>query len=253
MFRKLVNQSANLLDLLGLKSSLSPQYQCYFCHLPVSSNTLVCQGCYNDLPWLNSYCRNCAEPLPLQAHGLACALCLKKPLAFDHTRAPLKYETPLIRPVHHIKNHAEVTQLSLLTELFIDRFQQDIELDPPELLIPVPLHRWRALKRGHNPAYEWGLQLSNVLHIPINQHLCQRVLATPHQQGLSAKERRRNLRKAFTLSPNSTDALPKHIAIIDDVMTTGSTADALSKVFRKAGVKRIEVWCMARTPIYQKE
>lgn len=251
IFRKTVNYSffqakRHLLSTWLFPSCFKPSYCCYFCLQRTPQNQLICDGCYEDLPWLYHHCSVCAEPLPKESHGLQCAHCLKKTPKFDLTLAALKYEFPLTRPISQIKTKADQQVLSLMTDLFTSRFEGDIVDAPPEVLIPIPLHYRRALSRGHNQSYEWSLRLSKKLSIPVNNTLCKRQLNTPHQQGLTAKQRRRNLKKAFTV--RTSEKLPLHVAIIDDVMTTGTTMDALATELKKAGVKRVDVWCIARTP-----
>jgi ComF family protein len=115
----------------------------------------------------------------------------------------------------------------------------------PGLIIPVPLHRRRLRERGYNQALEVARAVSTALAIPIDTASCIRALHTNAQVGLDDRERRRNVRGAFAvLRP---PAAP-HVAILDDVVTTGSTVTELSRVLRRAGVKRVDVWAVARTP-----
>lgn len=113
----------------------------------------------------------------------------------------------------------------------------------PQLLIPVPLHPKRYRERGFNQAIEISRHLSSNLNIPLAMNLCVRHRITPPQTSLGKKERKTNLRNAFRLAaPIATD----HVAIIDDIVTTGATVTELTKTLKKAGVKRTEIWCIAR-------
>jgi len=117
------------------------------------------------------------------------------------------------------------------------------EAEQPERLIPVPLHPSRYRSRGFNQAIEIARPISTTLKIPMDNHAVKRVINTHSQSELHAKERHKNIRGAFQVK-KSIDA--KHIAIIDDVITTGSTVTELAKVLKKAGVERIDVWSFAR-------
>jgi ComF family protein len=112
-------------------------------------------------------------------------------------------------------------------------------------LVPVPLHPGRLAERGYNQALEIARVLGGGLDLPLDSRCCHRVAATPPQAGLDEVARRRNIRGAFAVhSP-----LPwSRVAIVDDVVTTGSTVSELARVLRRAGVREIEVWAAARTP-----
>lgn len=112
-----------------------------------------------------------------------------------------------------------------------------------EGLVPVPLHGGRLAERGFNQAHELARPLAARLGLPILSDVCARTAATPPQAGLPARQRRRNLRGAFSAAPC---ARGRHLAIIDDVMTTGSTASALAEALFEAGAASVEVWAVAR-------
>jgi ComF family protein len=113
----------------------------------------------------------------------------------------------------------------------------------PDLIVPVPLHKFRYRERGFNQAIEIAKIFSKELHIPLDITSCIRHHDTPHQIELSAKQRRKNMKNVFTLiKPINAN----HVAILDDVMTTGSTAHELASLLKKAGVSRIDIWACAR-------
>ena len=112
----------------------------------------------------------------------------------------------------------------------------------PELIIPIPLHRKRLRQRGFNQAVELARPIAKQLGLSIDRTLCKRIKNTPAQITLEAKQRQQNMRNAFQIKPPNLD----YIAIIDDVMTTTSTVNELCKCLRKQGVKKIDVWVIAR-------
>ena len=231
--------------------------RCLLCQLPSQQRFPLCPGCEHDLPWLNSYCLQCAEPLPdspsrsiiapKSSAQFRCGHCLKQPPAFTHTYAPLRYEFPIDLLIQRIKHRADYHSIELLSRLFCQRLQRSTHPLPlPLQLIPVPLHPKRLRQRGFNQSLELALSIGERLGIPVNNRLCSRELDTPHQQGLSAKQRRRNLRDAFRIHLDQ--IVGTHVAIIDDVMTTGTTAHMLAKKLRQAGIVQVDIWCLARTP-----
>lgn len=114
----------------------------------------------------------------------------------------------------------------------------------PECIIPVPLHQQRLRERGFNQALELSRIISKQLNIPLNYSLCHRDKATPFQSGLSAKQRKQNLKNAFKVAKNHSY---QHVAIFDDVVTTGTTVNELARQLKQSGVRTIEVWAIART------
>ncbi len=109
----------------------------------------------------------------------------------------------------------------------------------------MPLHATRLRERGYNQALELARPISSRLDIPIDYQSCTRARATPAQSALSARERSANVKGAFQVSQPLT---ARHVAIIDDVMTTGHTADELARMLQKTGVERIDIWVCAVAP-----
>ena len=117
------------------------------------------------------------------------------------------------------------------------------EMPLPQLLLPVPLHAKRLRQRGYNQALELARPIANSFGLPIDTSSCMRRKATTEQVGLSAKKRKSNIKDAFEITG---DFRNKHVAIIDDVMTTGSTVSELSQQLLQAGAKQVDVWVCAR-------
>ncbi len=113
----------------------------------------------------------------------------------------------------------------------------------PDCLVPVPLHPSRYRTRGFNQALEIARPLAHRLNLPLCPNLCRRVCPTPPQRLLDAKTRRQNLRGAFQATSNLSGC---RIAIVDDVLTSGATADELAAVLKRAGATQVEVWVLAR-------
>lgn len=215
---------------------------CQLCAAPSARRRDLCAGCEADLPWLGRHCRCCA--LPLES-GELCGRCLQKPPVFQRCHAAWEYAYPVDRLITGFKHHRRHAGGALLADLWLERVAPRLDR-PPDLLLPVPLHWRRQLSRGFNQADSLARRWGHGLGIPVARPV-KRIKATPAQQQLSAPARRGNLRGAFALT--DTPALvDRHIAIVDDVLTTGATVNALAAILGRAGAARVDVWCLARTP-----
>jgi ComF family protein len=156
--------------------------------------------------------------------------------------AAFRYAYPVDRLVQGLKYRGEASYGRVLGALLAQRLVARAAR-PPQALIPMPLSLQRYRARGFNQSHELALPLAKALHAPIRADLVVRQRETQEQAGLGALERRRNVRGAFTLCR---PLELQHVAIIDDVMTTGSTANEVAKVLRRGGAMNVEVWCVAR-------
>lgn len=143
--------------------------------------------------------------------------------------------------IGNLKFSADYKNARLLGLLLADHLKQTAER--PDLILPVPLHTARYRERGFNQSIEIARTVAQTLQTPLNLSCCKRHRDTPHQTQLAAKNRRKNLKNAFSVVK---PIQVRHIAILDDVMTTGSTAHELAKVLKKAGASRVDVWVCAR-------
>jgi ComF family protein len=200
----------------------------------------LCRACENALPRNDPACARCGIALP--SPGLhVCGICMNDPPAFDATHAVFQYQDSVRFLIHHLKFHANYASARLLGQLMTDALQAIDE--KPDCIIPVPLHPARYRERGFNQSLEIARTLSKQLAIPLELNACARVRKTQSQAELHAAERRANMKNAFTCKGN----LPgNRVAIIDDVITTGATANELASVLRKAGAEQIQVWAVAR-------
>ncbi|MDE1463128.1 ComF family protein [Spartinivicinus poritis] len=148
--------------------------------------------------------------------------------------------------IHQYKFNGKLICGQALTTLLREKLISTYTGEPwPELIIPTPLHRKRELQRGFNQALLIAKQLSKQLNIPLHRHLIRRHKKTSAQTGLSAKERQTNIRHAFQLT---SQPLPSHLALVDDVVTTGTTVNEVSRLLKDAGVQKVDIWCIAKTP-----
>ena len=216
-----------------------PQH-CLLCNDPTAGPALCCH-CQNDLPYLTQRCDRCALPLPEAGR---CGYCQAHPPGFQSCICPLLYQQPVVSLVTALKFRRRLEAAAVLANLMAQSAHSTLANNQgPELLIPVPLHPQRLQQRGYNQALLLAQPLSRTLNIPLDNRLCRRVLHHPPQLGLNRKQRQHNLRHAFEVVDRPS---ADHVAIIDDVLTTGSTADALATALQRAGVKRVDIWVAAR-------
>jgi ComF family protein len=226
---------------LALRTLLFPN-QCRLCGSATGAQPELCLSCRNDLPWLDTACRQCANPLHA-SHALSlCGHCQKLPPAFDRTTALFHYRPPVDHLIKRFKFAEELQVGSLLSGLLAARLA-DRDGDLPGLLLPVPLHPARLRSRGFNQATEIARHVGRKLGIAIDYRLCRRKRNTQAQSLLSPNARRLNLRNAFTVRHSPGAA---HVAIVDDVMTTGHTSNELARTLKQAGAEFVEVWVIAR-------
>lgn len=199
----------------------------------------LCPECEASLPWNRSACARCGLPLPLPA--AACGACLREPPPFMATQAIWRYRFPLDRLLPRFKFHDDLAAGAVIAHGMADAL---LAARRPDAIVPVPLHRQRLRERGYDQALELAKIVSRRLGLPLLADGLHRRVSTKAQTGLDADARRRNLRGAFTarvLRP-----WPGHVALVDDVMTTGATLREATQALRRAGVERVDVWVAAR-------
>lgn len=198
-----------------------------------------CESCRDSLPHSPPHqCFVCALPLP--ESGI-CGACLAKPPAFDRSVAAMRYAFPVDALLHSLKYQANLAMASVLADLLIARVDPDAL---PDFIVPMPLHPARLRERGFNQALEIARRVSRKSGVALLPGICRRIKDTPSQTGLPWKEREKNIRNAFSCEA---DLRGKHVAMLDDVMTTGATMNELAKALRKSGAARVSGWVVART------
>lgn len=216
---------------------------CVLCGQAGQETLALCFGCHNDLNIIENSCQLCAIPLPESALGGLCGKCIHEPPAFDASLSLFAYETPVSQLIQSLKFHQKLVNAHLLGNLLATHIAERHQ-PLPDCIIPVPLHGKRLRERGFNQSLELARPVSRSLGIPITQNLLHRVRHTPAQSRLKFRERAKNVHKAFALNAAS---VPAHIAILDDVVTTGATCNAIAVLLKNAGAEKIEVWSIARS------
>ncbi len=192
----------------------------------------------------NDVCPVCCE-LSLKVGGEKnlCGACLTQPPAFCRTQVGFYFEGALTELVYGLKYHQKPEYARLLAEMTVAYF----DFSGIEALVPVPLHALRRRDRGYNQAELIAKELGKLLAIPVISKGVQRIKNTPSQTHLTAKQRHKNLGSAFDVKGDDFESL-SHIALVDDVITTGATMQRLAMVLqRKTNIKQIEAWAIAKT------
>ncbi len=225
-----------------LQSTLFPP-TCLLCTAPGAEGLDLCTGCRAALPRNAPACARCAEPLT-GAGGPVCGRCLAVPPAFDAAWVPFRYAHPLDALVRALKFHRRLAVARTLGALLADSAAARAA-PAPAALLPVPLHPARLRSRGFNQAAEIARAAARRLGLPVLEGYALRVRATAAQSDLPRAARARNVAGAFALRR----PLPvRHVALVDDVITTGQTLAALARALKAAGVETVEAWAVARTP-----
>ncbi len=202
----------------------------------------LCQTCRRDLPSTGLHCHQCGLPM-VTTQDDTCGACIQNLPEFSNTICALQYEFPVDQLIRSFKFNRQLAAGRVLSHLLC-AYVIDNEIPRPDLLIPVPLHYLRMVTRGFNQAWEVANHVSKILGIPVLGTSLRRRKNTVAQSGLSRKQRRKNVRGAFYWHAR----LPSgcHVALIDDVMTTGTTVNECARVLRNAGAKQVDVWVTAR-------
>ncbi len=217
-----------------------PNY-CDLCHCQINNNRL-CQRCRDKITQTTPCCQICQAGLKLDG---TCGECITLQPNFEKAYTLGDYAGALAELITGLKFQNKLPYGRALSELWLETLPQFYpQNDFPSLIIPVPLHKKRLRQRGFNQSLEIAKPIGKQFKIPVDRFSCIRVKATQPQLSLPQKERKKNLADAFKIQK---PIIAEHVAIMDDVFTTGHTANALAIALKQQGVKRIDVWCCART------
>lgn len=219
---------------------------CVACLSPNSFNGL-CLPCQNDLPINRWCCTLCALPLPFPASHAVCGECLTSPPPFTRSLIPFRYQYPIDGMIGRYKYNGQRKFVRPLITDLSQHLKQHLAqaiTTLPEVLIPAPMHPQRLRKRGFNQAQEIAEHIGKELGIPTASEMVLRTRKVQAQRELNRNQRLTNLRGVFDVRTE----VPKRVAIVDDVVTTGATVRVLASALANAGARDIQVWALARTP-----
>lgn len=210
--------------------------QCLLCLAACDQS--LCDACIRSLPWLpREHCPACLLPM---TPARLCGTCLVKPPVWTDAKAALQYAFPVDAMIQALKYQTDLTLAPVLADLL---FAQIASTTRPDCVVPVPIHSARLRQRGFNQALEIGRHLCQKTGDKLLPDACTRTRETPSQTALSWKKRRKNVRHTFACA---LDFSGQHVAILDDVMTSGATLAEMASVIRRQGAARISIWVVAR-------
>lgn len=193
---------------------------------------------------MGSQCRHCARAL---AHGEVCGRCLTSPLSIGIAIAPLVYERDAARLVHELKFQNNRRATKTLAQALIDAVEATYaDTQRPEVVVPTPMAWRRHVVRGYNQAERLARSVARPLRLPVASLLRRRYGPTQHGRSRAARETLPLRTFSFTDTRRFSASVPEHIALIDDVMTTGTTMRTMARVCADAGVRRVDLWAVCR-------
>ncbi|MCS0659621.1 ComF family protein [Massilia terrae] len=209
---------------------------------------VVCTDCHAQYVAVRTRCGRCANPLADGETG-QCGKCLADPPAFDATIVGADYAAPLDQLVLQLKFGSRLALAPWFAHLLRDAVLARPALALPDVLCPVPLGPRRLVERGFNQALEIARPLGRSIGVPVQARLAVRAVETRAQSGVSPQERRQNMRGAFGVEAEMMAVVEgRHVGVVDDVMTSGSTLDELAATLKQAGAARVTNLVFARTP-----
>jgi len=246
----LLNRAADSL-FRRFNHSLLPS-SCSFCLSPLQHSAgALCHICVAELPRLTTQCQRCAVPL---ASDALCANCQLKPPTYRRCISAFHYQAPVDNIILRLKGDPYTTEIKQLSSILAERIAktyQQAQLPCPQTIIPLPLHWLKMAKRGFNQSQIISNLLARQLRrehnisVEIRNDLCSRKIKGQEQHLLSAKKRLTSIKKAFTAE--ATDLSGLSVAVVDDVVTTGATANSVARALLQAGPAQVDIWSIART------
>lgn len=214
--------------------------------------TLVCPDCHQQFfKDTTSRCDQCAIPISSADNRQRCGDCLTSVPNFDHTIVVCNYAAPADQLILAYKFGHRLAIATLFAEMLRDAALKEHQQSLCELLCPVPLGGQRLVERGFNQSLEIAKPLSHHLGVALYPKLLRRSRETAQQSSLHPDDRHKNVRNAFTLDSAAIELIRgKHIGVVDDVMTTGTTLNEIAGLLKRFGAAKVSNYVFARTPLH---
>jgi ComF family protein len=221
---------------------------CVSCRARVSDVHALCAACWNAIAFIEgALCATCGTPFDVDPGGdTVCGACHARPHDFGKARALLRYDEASKGLILGFKHGDRLDQAPAFAR-WLERTGRDL-LDAADLIVPVPLHRWRLWKRRYNQAAVLAMRLSALSGVVCDPLALERKRPTPSQGAMtSAKARRRNVLAAFRVPKGSLEAIrDRRVLLVDDVFTTGATLDACARALKRSGAAEVNALTLAR-------
>lgn len=232
----------------AVRDGLYPPF-CHFCgnYCGGEEENEICSDCLSQIQYIQEpLCERCGKSFTHEfATEYLCGDCLKSNRYFSRARAVGMYNGILRKAVHLFKYQLKNSLARPLGTLMVRRMESVLRDGPYHTIMPVPLHPKRLRSRGFNQALSLARFVSNCYSIPLDRYNLVRTRWTHSQVGLSVRKRRANVRGAFMLLKGA-DVKRKHILLVDDVYTSGSTVDECSRVLVNGGAQTVQILTLAR-------
>jgi ComF family protein len=229
---------------LRLIADLALPPRCPGCGEVTAADHRFCAACWGTLRFLGPpWCAQCHAPFEFdRGAGALCGECLAQPPAHDGVRAAVAYGAVARQVALKLKYGGRLACAGTMARAMLRLMPEDADL-----LVPVPLHRWRIWSRGFNQAALIAEMLGKPAGVAVERELLRRVKATPVLRGLGARGRAKAVAGAFALAPGARDRLRgKYVVLVDDVHTSGATANACAKALKRGGAAKVILLCWAR-------
>jgi ComF family protein len=215
---------------------------CLGCQKPLGSHDCLCAACWCQITFIRApLCDRLGWPMPFDTGGLmVSAQASAEPPDYDRARAVAKFNG-LMRPLVHGLKYSDRHDARRLFGTWMTAAGADLLADA-DLIMPVPLHRWRLLSRRFNQSAIIAGEIARVSGIALDQRILERVKATPQQVNMTRDQRRLNMSGAFKVAAGrGAEIEGKRVVLIDDVITTGATVNACARALKRAGATRVDV------------
>lgn len=239
-------QMNNRLNFKQMMSRFVPHQSCILCASTNGGQLGLCQPCAYDLPWpTGGHCPQCGLPNGEISNTVICGRCLQNPPHFSATAFCFHYAFPIDAVIQAYKYQHRLALANFFADLLLQQLSKSVSLKANiDLIIPMPMHTERIKARGFNQALEIARILAKSLAIPLDYTSCIRTKNNPPQASLALTDRVKNMRGVFACQQRFSG---KTIVIVDDVMTTSASMNALAKTLKQAGADAVICWVIART------
>ena len=221
---------------------------CVSCRMRVGEAHALCAGCWNAISFIEGpLCSGCGSPFEVDpGSDTLCGACLARPHDFRQARSLFRYDDAS-KPLILAFKHGDRLDHAPAFARWLERTGRPLFADA-ELLVPVPLHRWRLWKRRYNQAAVIAEGLARITGLPHDPLVLEKRRSTKSQGEMpSAKARRRNVLNAFRVAPErGVRVRGRNIILVDDVFTTGATLNACARALKRAGAARVDALTLAR-------
>lgn len=235
-------------SLLGPLADLLLPPVCIVCRSRIGGHGLICGACFAKIDFITEpLCDRLGVPLPYDAGEgrQLSAAAIAKPPVYDRARAVARYSSTMREMIQSFKYHDRHEGVPLFGR-WLANAGRDLLADA-DLIVPVPLYAWRLWSRRFNQSAMLAHAVGRIAGVPVDCSTLRRVRRTISQVGLSPDQRRRNVAGAFRVARERRSKIKdKNVVIVDDVITTGATAEACARALRRAGAARVDILALAR-------